>query len=342
MPMHAASTTLPDVASAWRVSSPSSPPTAMTITGTAVVLPPLHNMENATHFARWFTPPRLDAALAMHTSGGPWCRMRRKQTLQVTVIGVSVTSGCGAVGGGNRQCVASLGWARRVADSYARLTSFSVAAFPRIEWSVWPKNAAPARFWLQCTKTSFHLSQRTDLILIETEPTLGVNEEHDLLQLVTQLRTGAPNAALAFVMWPSQAQLLNRGVERLVRHVSEREVFDVASASVLLDAAASSGEPPESFYDDRVHPNPDGHTLLAGLVSAWLLKRLSPSTACGVEGNTIPLPTPPRQMTRATAFERCFSRADQMPVSLPLPPGWRLRDEGGAKGVVKQGYVPAL
>ena len=45
-------------------------------------------------------------------------------------------------------------------------------------------------------------------MLVETEPTLKSTDEHDLVQLVRALRDAAPKAAIAFVLWPSQAQFL--------------------------------------------------------------------------------------------------------------------------------------
>ena len=68
--------------------------------------------------------------------------------------------------------------------------------------------------------------------------TLDASEERDVLQLIRHLRRSAPNAAIVFVMWPSQAQLSNRLSERMVRGFAAREHVDVASASAMLDAAA--------------------------------------------------------------------------------------------------------
>ena len=342
------------LASAWRIGR--AMPTTISISGSSSDFAPLHTNENATRFQRWFNDSEIDKALLQHGESAMWCQMANAEVLHITIVGVSVTAGCGAIGSGNRRCVAHLGWARRVADSYRRLAKLAandVRMLPRVEWSIWPKNAAPVRFWLQCTQSNFELSNKTNVILIETEPTLDPADERDVRQLVAQLRRAAPNAALGFVMWPSQWQQAQarRAVEKVVQGLSKREDFDVASASILLAAATRVGQPAQTFYDDPVHPNPDGHAMLAGLVSAWLFKRLTNNTGC----NSVPSAGAPADsplgakkkngQLPAAAFERCYPRADAIPVvdrcqaGNTACPGFELRDEGGAKGVPKMGFV---
>ena len=314
--------------------------TFLTIGGLAGSYAPLRDHESAMGIQEaWLNATRfIDAALVLNTPKALWCRMRRKRELKITVMGVSVTAGCGA-SEGSRRCAAYRGWARRTADVYRYLASAAARdgnVLPRAEWHLWPKNAAPVRFWLQCTKSNFDLSNRTDVILVEIEPTLERTEERDLLQLISQLRLGAPNAALGFVMWPSQAQLAqNRHAEKMVRDHSSSQAVDVMSASTLIDAATRAGGAASRFYGDPVHPNPEGHTMLAMLVGKWLFQRLQPDRQCSL----VPADAPLASSSKAASFERCYSRADGMPVALAPAESWALRDEGGAKGVAKLGYV---
>lgn len=325
----------------------------LAIFGSATQVAPLEGADvaNASRLDRLFddTP---SAAFMQHTPPSHWCAVRQHSALHVTVIGVSVTAGCGAARG--QRCLPHLGWARRLADAFHSLGG------RRATWSLWPKNAAPLRFWLQCTTSSFELSPNTSLILVETEPTLTPLDDRELHQLVSALRRGAPNAVIGFVMWPSQRQFnLDRAAEQMVVRRAAADGFDAIRASTLLDAAPIRiGESPRALYGDPVHPNTDGHAMLAGLVCAWLLGNLGttappcdsthqgtaalvtpppmPTAARATRRPSAPAPSPPRP---GSSYERCYTQADAMPTQEPLAAGWRLRDEGRAKGVVKLGYV---
>ena len=295
----------------------------------------------------------LDSALTQHTAPAAWCHTASAaDLLTVTVIGVSVTQGCGA--GKTRRCLPHLGWTRRLADAFGAVAA-QHRAMPQhgVRWNVWPKNAAPLRFWLQCTASSFELSPTTNIVLVETEPTLTSTDHHDLQQLVRALRRGAPNAVIGFVLWPSQRQLTHdRAAERMVRRMAATEGFDVLSASTMLDAATRVGAH-SALYGDLVHPSLDGHAMIGALVCAWLVANLMASAKrCPLSEHlhraaatniATPLPaslslSPPPPAV-AAAYERCFARADEMPVVTPDATGWRLTDEGISKGVVKLGYV---
>ena len=148
--------------------------------------------------------------------------------LHATVMGVSVTAGCGVSGIGSRLCWPHLSWARRIVDLYKQYaTSLQhMLHLPAVEWSVWPKNAAPIQFWLQCTQMNFGISNTTNLVLIETEATLDVNDEKEVMQLVRQLRHAAAHAVIAFVMWPSQAQFSSRRAsERMIQTIARHKLF---------------------------------------------------------------------------------------------------------------------
>ena len=170
---------------------------------------------------------------------------------------------------------------------------------------------------------------------------MATADQRDLQQLVRALRAGAPNAVIGFVLWPSQRQLAHdRAAEQMVRRMAALEGFDAISASTLLDEAARNGEPSSSFYADPVHPNIDGHAMLAGLACAWLLGNLVPAASrCASDGAALAAPAAKPPPSSPPTYEQCYSRADAMPVLQSQAAGWRLLDEGGAKGVVKMGYV---
>ena len=341
----------------------------LALSGSAVRFPPLEGAEaaNASRLGRLFgDAPRLASALAQHTRPSDWCALQRStREMHVTIIGVSVTQGCGA--GRGQRCLAQLGWARRLADAFATLGGGIWPHGGATRWSIWPKNAAPLRFWLQCTASSFELSPNTSLVLVETEPTLTPTDERELQQLVRALRHAAPHAVIGFVLWPSMRQLSqDRAAERMVVRRAAADGFDAISASALLDVAmAATGEAASAFYGDLVHPNIDGHAMLAGLVCSWLLGNLVPAavTRCASArgggsddesskpgtASTTQSATLPRRHTdlvtaaarQGSSFERCYARADEMPTIEPNVAGWHLRDEGRAKGVLKLGYVSA-
>ena len=339
------------LATAWR---PSVDVAAnFSVAGSSATFAPLVDAPNASRLNRYLDAARLTSALEQHTPVPTWCNAQRARELRVSIIGISVTAGCGAARGQQR-CSVQLGWARRLADAYQRLAALVLPTTPsgaaaRAQWNVWPRNAAPLRFWLQCTTSSFELTARTNVVLVETEATLAASDQHELRQLVRAIRRGAPNAVIGFVLWPTQRQLAQeRGPEQMVRRMAASEGFDAISASTLLDEATRAGEPASAFYGDLVHPNIDGHAMLAGLTSAWLLGNLVPAVSrCASldehgkqalepglhEGLSSSPPSPP------PSFELCYARADDMPAIKPQASGWQLLDGGRAKGVVKMGYV---
>ena len=302
---------------------------------------------NTSGLARWFGEADHGEYILQRATPAAWCNVRRHDVLRISVIGTSVTAGCGIAPDG--LCWPRMGWARQFADLFDSVIA-TTALKPawrkkRREISIWPKNAAPLRFWLQCTQSSFKLSHNTSIVIIETEPTLSPADEDTLLALLTNVRACAPNAVICFIQWPSQWQLSsNRAAERMVRKLSLRKQFDVASASVLLDATERGGDAAKRFYGDAVHPTAQGHALLAGLACAWLVQGLlaletTERPHCRLSGGEHGTREHDSPDSSALAYESCYARADAIPVVEPLAKGWRLVDEGGAKRVVKMGYL---
>jgi hypothetical protein len=348
------------IKAAWQGSGVDQP-TRLAISGTAKHFRADHAVGNRSRLESLFGVADVQQALSLYTDPSAWCKLRNADQLHISVIGVSVTAGCGGMamhgedltptprhrgrkgrGPSRPQCLAQLGWTRRLANSYeAQAGAATPRRTPFVDWSIWPKNAAPLRFWLQCTEASFDLSSKTSIVLIETEPTLTVADGRELVQLVAQLRRSAPNAVLCFVMWPSQRQREDRAVEDMVRQAASRGAFDVITVSKLLDAAGRVGVPAETFYSDPVHPNADGHAVLAGMTSIWLhmqLRSASTQPPCDRDARYEEPHPMSVNLPRAT-FERCYSRADAIPIVPKPPPSWRLLNDGADKGVLKLGYV---
>ena len=309
-------------------------------------LPPSTAID-VTNFTQWFNDTHLNAALSSHTPRHIWCRAKSTDVLHVTVIGVSVTAGCGAGWelGNRARCLVQNGWVRRTADAYQRLGA-ALGLAQRVEWSIWPKNAAPLRFWMQCTADAFQLSPATGVVFVEIEPTVSTSDWHQVLELVQHLRISAPNAAIGFIMWPTKGQFHNdNGLEEMVRKAAATSGFDVAHASVLLNEAVRHGVMVKRYYADSVHPNGGGHELLAALAAAWLARQMSSSASqCPDNGRATLLPPAPPALVPPTmaATEWCYTRADELPIASPLAPGWQLVNDGGAKDVTKLGYSSTL
>ena len=310
----------------------------------------------------WLSPASLEKALTQRSRKRLWCSIREHQTLHINVLGASVTAGCGAEAPSIR-CHSRWSWGRHLRDRLGALLGYA-SHLADVEVHVWGKNAVEASYFSQCTKSRFQLSSNTSVVLIELESAYQAGGErsfHALHALLARVRKAAPHAAIGFIAWPSQydASPIERGLRNSTGMHGEQ--FDLVLASTLFrDAANISSLQASSFYADSTHPNLAGHVLL-GSAAAYMIAKGILDTHCthGVEEasskshhtsglvppalNATPEATEISQFMRQQkrieeTVEMCIGNADELPLVRPLN-GWTLRDEGGAKGVRKLGYV---
>ena len=306
----------------------------------------------------WLTAPILNSAVSPHVRHRTWCAVRAQKTIHVTVMGASVTVGCGAEHPSIR-CHLRWSWSRHLRDRLSAM--LSRAGHPaKVEVHVYGKNAVESTFFSQCTKTRFQLSANTSVVLVELEAAYqagGAHAMQSLRTLLSRVRRGAPHAALGFIAWPSQHGS-PATLEAALKNASgmHGELYDVALATPLLQAASSPGK---AYYGDAVHPNLAGHTLL-GTAAAYMVSKGILDTRCDAVGHGYtqhragaraaeismsaaangtadehPRTSPP---SPDAAVELCMGSADELPVVQPVN-GWVLHDEGLKKGVRKLGYV---
>ena len=272
----------------------------------------------------------------------------------------------------DRACLVERSWGRHLLDYLSRHLRHT-GATPSVHIAA--KNAVPASFYERCTAR--HLPANTHVVLLEVLTNLFRANVRTIVSLVAAVRRAAPQAAIVFVMWPSQYQLRysggGSGKVQMMLDAAAQSGADVLRADVLLRPLARRGAVlrgafPFKLYAQRnadlVHPSPVGHQLLGAIAARFVAKRLA-DAACEhrAGGNAAhhnahhhayhhpppPPPPPSRAVTVAAAvagsavpstrlWEQCFTVADQMPVR--LSGSWRLVDEGGlSKGLRKLGYL---
>ena len=307
----------------------------------------------------WLTPALLDSAVSQHVRHRTWCAVRAQKTIHVTVMGASVTVGCGAEHPSIR-CHTRWSWSRHLRDRLSAMLGH--AGHPaNVQVHVYGKNAVESTFFSQCTKTRFQLSANTSVVLVELEAAYQAGGAHaiqSLRTLLSRVRRGAPHAALGFIAWPSMYGSA-AALENALKNASgmHGELYDVALATPLLQASTSGAK---YYYSDAVHPNLAGHTLL-GTAAAYMISKGILDMRCDAAGHSS---TQHRAHAHAAAemstsaavanstadqhpgssalnnafYEQCMGSADELPVVQPLD-GWVLHDEGLKKGVRKLGYV---
>ena len=227
------------------------------------------------------------------------------------------------------------------------------------------KNAVGADYYTHCP--SAHVPRDATVVLIEVTPNVyGGNVGNVLLAL----RRVVPHAAMAFVLWPSQAQFRGWHSNPDIVHIRQAaeahgaEVIDLPALmaevqsqqtkrSTAATNQASASAPPEPepgrLYErmwanrggDVIHPSPEGH-LFIGAVAARCVWRGVLGAMCGVVPGQRARPLPKPQDFASEAKDRdevCYTRADTLPVSSGLEQGWSLVDEGARNGVKKLGLL---
>ena len=156
------------------------------------------------------TVAEIDQNFIIHTKERDWglaLQQLQRGPLQVSILGVSTTGGCGAGEPWNLielpfdpnnsavgLCMMQRSWSRHFSDTLA-------LQLP-VEVSVWYKNAASAQYYATCV--SHYLSaDPPSVVLLEVATNVWGG---DVAPVVRAIRRAAPRAAIAFLAWPSAHQ----------------------------------------------------------------------------------------------------------------------------------------
>ena len=218
---------------------------------------------------------------------------------RVTVLGTSVTSGCGACSAWNvtstqqrvvsadprcvglpiLRCAYPVSWAAQFSQHLTRHVQLPV------RMSIVGKNAVGPSFFMKCTSSIVPRDANIVLLDVSTNLWGGPTIASDLLRSVQR---AAPNAAVAFVAWPRHESLASvlRGTDSALRQVmaagggSKLSFSGVSGLADVLDMGrvlqAVAGGTASRFYADKIHPNSLGHRLMAEAAARFVASRLAP------------------------------------------------------------------
>ena len=188
----------------------------------------LPSEEYVVPYAMRLTPSRLDASvdggIASAQQQASWHAAAQQASLgllKVAILGVSTTAGSGADepwdlwkrpgAATSTKSYVLRSWGRRLADALSLIAPVHV--------SISYKNAVAASFYAFCT--SAYVPADATVVLVEVTTNVWGS---DVGQLVYTIRQAAPRAAVAFVLWPSQAQY----TQHLgARHAKRKEESDL-------------------------------------------------------------------------------------------------------------------
>ena len=208
------------------------------------------------------------------------------------------------------------------------------------------------RYFRVCP-SRFGLSEATSVVLLEMEPEDGLHAYGGpnfgppdgavlhAAQATTAwarvVRRFAPNAWLGYVGWPGMKPTHHGPVAEAAFSSQLKGQIDAATFALPLIFAANLSRA-HWYAEDRVHPNRDGHALLGELAASLIYKQLSST------GDSCARPIPHERQAApsdsAHAYDLCALDARDLPLS--HQGDFTLRDEGGAKGVKKLGYVSTV
>lgn len=334
---------------------------SMSFLGSPVQIEAYSRKEQRLPYASQLTPTLLDRHVSRYAPKRQWAavtkRALRRGRLHVTVIGVSTAAGGGADEAWDLNALPTGGaspsgrdrsdrsWPRRLADDL--VSGLSVP----VHINVFAKHAVGAGFFAHCT-SSFLPSNGADIVLLELATNIWGG---DVSNTVRAVQRAADGAAIVFVVWPSQQQILaadHHADLRMVNASAHALGIDVIHLPQLLTTVAA-GEP-EKIHSvrkslwarhgrDAVHPNPHGHALIAGVTARHIVRRLCELTTRGDHGkllHTHEVDPPEKSEAAAEAvMEECHPNAGQLPLAAPLSGSWAIVDEGGSHGVPKLGLL---
>ena len=346
----------------------------ITINGEAQTLPSAPPVANllASSSIRPLSFGRVSARGSLGGWRAAYRAMQAGNSLNVVALGASITAGCGSSEAPHNQrcmpstfnesvtriCTMTAAFPRRFHDLLA-------ADWPsvRIAMAVHAKNAVAAIAFARCTHA--YVGPDTHLILLDV---CQVNTDvlaADLPAVIASLRHISPHAAIVLLVWRLQpltvytSRSSNEYTPQRVAHSLGVDVIrlDMLAQSVLANPTfdaiaitASTGRLPNNATTlehcnaatshvyaqrgrDLVHPSPEGHLLIGSAVAAFVTSRLK-AGANASRAAAAPLPTD-GATPMASSWERCFPTADKLPWANTGGGGWRLVDDGLAKGVPK-------
>ena len=273
----------------------------------------------------------LDKAATLHTMPSIWQRVLRNrgagEELRVTILGCSVSAGCGADDGDPLQCVMEHSWGRRL---QAWLQGFPGTHF---QVQVWARRAVGPEFFETCTS---RFVRGAHVVVLEFEAVLQVQAtgargcSGATRNLVAAVRRAAPEAAIVFLGWPN-GERDSRSCEAELRTLVADGV-DVVLAGSLRPVL---GQKPYAKDGHAVHPNTAAADLLAQPI-ARLLARRTLGARCGADSAAPDLSLAAAKTTDAE--EWCTEDIRALPTT--RTDGWRLVNEGGTLGrSAKLGYL---
>lgn len=339
------------------------PPVQMRVQGSKVQFPKLNTSGASVKYQRPvgnLTELLGDGHESVHLRGPVenWLFASKAAELHVLVIGTSVTGGCGSQAP-YMTCSAADSWTRRLRHWLLHLLPVPVNV------SVYAQNAGTLPYWMHCTQRYF--VDQPHVILLELAPSLSLsrNDVNTLNQFITILRELAPHAVVVFIAWPrvggqlssepakwkTSAEKLHGNMStfdaQLVSYSAQLE-FDLLLVSRLMIRAWSPTWTKRllmnHFYAEYTHPGPQGHALLAEASGRLIASQIqaqctlkTPATRKsgtthqrGDRGSRSDMPPAYHAMS-----EVCYQSAGELPVVQSQSKGWRLVDDGIAKGVQK-------
>lgn len=250
-------------------------------------------------------------------------------------------------------CIANLAWTSTM-ESLLRASLRKQLRIPRLQLTVTARNAVSAGFYAHCTER--WVNKDVHIVLLEVAANL-FGGPTELQRLLVRVRHAAPHAVIAFVMWPPRVNAVHASTTMGINEDTwdQRSGIAAAAASfqadllrvhVLLARLRVFLEAP-AFYaqrgNDRIHPNPLGHEVLARFAAAFVVQQLHLSDEGATNGS--PVQSQPALLSYPTlrydssgdggGFEQCF---DAPHLPLTASEGWQLVDEGVHKGVPKLGW----
>ena len=292
------------------------------------------------------------ACVASTEGGAAWARARERMArslpLHLGVLGCSTTAGCGSLHP-SAKCSSSQAWPRVAHDALAALP------LAGLHTRVFHKNAVEASFYWDCTAA--FLSPHADIVLLEVMQNAYGMSVHGIVNgTVRAVRKVAPQAAIVFVRWMKREQLRSLRASHAAIAASiaavGADLVDLPSSINALPSAAVRALPSapplrqwhgfDSLYAGTDHhPSPQGHQILGLLAAGCIARRLRGTDPSGFKEA---FPNRPPLETQGGVEEACYPVADQIPVARKGSggggphDGFKLHDDGVAKGVQKLGY----
>ena len=302
-------------------------------------------------------------------------RVMQRRSLRVSVLGSSITAGCGAADP-SYFCDPQRAWWLQMHNALeGALGPCAPQQSPNLPLDeahivARGKNAVAMDYFTHCT--AGWIDAKADLVMLEVGLN-GVDVAASVRPAIAAVRAVAEHAIVALIVWvrwqdqPPSAPI--NGREQALRELAHQENLDVVATSQLARTLYGDLISRTWIQDRRAwflrwfarngsdpHPNVDGHALMGHHAAEYVTRQLvlshelntpaaapvpSTASAAAAEDDAVTTTTGRAEPTRASSesgCEVCWHDAIELPVHT-INGSWRLVDEGGAKGVVKRGYA---